>query len=162
MINEEMMQQCCLLFEKEIFYHQPGIQILYRRKESPIRCEKGWTGDNCDSCATNSGPAGLCDSCLTGWAGDNCAECARGWAGDNCAECARGWAGDNCTECARGWAGDNCNECDRGWTGPDCDACAANFGPVGQCDSCLIGWTGENCTEFLVINRPWNRRRNRP
>ena len=121
MVDGKTAQQCCFLNQTEIRYSQPGDQILYYWKEAKLRCKRGWTGRNCDTCAPNFGPSGQCDSCL------------------------KGWSGLNCDSCATGWAGPGCDGCATGWIGTDCDSCATNFGPDGRCDRCLTSWTGDNC-----------------
>ena len=158
MIDGEMTQQCCFLVQPEIQYSQPGDQIIYHRKEATLNCKRGWTGDNCDSCATNFEPPGQCGKCARGWSGENCNECSTGWTGDKCDSCARNfWPPGQCDSCLERWTGENCSECVKGWAGPeydgcatgragtDCDSCDVNFGPAGQCDRCLSGWAGDNC-----------------
>ena len=148
MIDREMTQQCYLLFDREIHYSQPGDQIIYLRKEVTVQCRKGWTGDNCDSCAPNFEPHGECNACVKRWAGPACDGCATGWSGTNCDVCDTNFGPPgSCDSCLSGFAGDNCSECDRGWTGPECDACDVNFEPPGNCSRCKTGWTGDNCTE---------------
>ena len=109
MIDGEMMQQCCLLHDKEIRYSQPGDQILYHREETMFQCRTGWTGDNCDICATNFGPPGSCDTCLAIFTGPECDACAPGWTGPDCQYCEGfGFSTEsNCTQCIQNgyWKG---------------------------------------------------------
>ena len=155
MIDGEMTQQCCLLLGNEIGYRQPGNQTLYHIIEAKIKCEKGWTGHNCDSCARNYGPAGLCDRCLTGWAGENCSECAIGWTGPECSSCATNFGPPGqCDSCLAGWTGDNCDVCGFGFsTESNCTECIQN----GLWEGTLNGkpleihltFTGESCSQFV-------------
>ena len=141
-----MTQQCCLLFDNEIRISQPGDQILYHHKEATIQCKRGWSGDNCDSCATNFEPPGQCNVCVNHWAGLACDGCATGWSGTNCDVCDTNFGPPElCDTCLTRWAGENCSECDRGWTGSECDVCAPNFEPPGNCSRCRTRWVGENC-----------------
>ena len=108
--------------------------ILYPKYATPVKCQTGWTGRNCDACAPNFGPPNQCDISLTGWAGENCTDCATNFRPPG-----------QCNMCITGWGGRDCGQCAGGWTGETCTECAVNYGPPGQCNSCLRGWSGFNC-----------------
>ena len=96
--------------------------ILYYKEESLVKCQTGWIGKNCDTCAQNFGPAGQCDQCLRGWNGENCSQCAANFGPPgHCDQCLRGWAGENCDVCEFGFSTEsNCTECIQNgtWAGP--------------------------------------------
>ena len=97
MVEGKTAQKCCFLNQTEIRYSQPGDQILYYWKDAKLQCKRGWTGDNCDTCAPNFGPEGQCTQCLRGWAGDNCDVCRFGFSTkSNCRECIQNgyWKGN--------------------------------------------------------------------
>ena len=130
-----MKQQCCLLFETTILYSQPRDQILYHRIEAMVQCRRGWEGDNCDVCATNFGPAGLCVSCVTGFAGENCSECDRGWAGSDCDVCDTNFGPPG-----------QCDKCLAGFTGLECHTCQGfGFSTESNCTECIQNgvWVGK-------------------
>ena len=99
MVEGQTAQQCCYLAEQTLRYSQPGDHILYYWKEGRLKCKRGWTGRNCDSCGTNLGPPGQYDSCMNGWTGENCDTCADGWLAPTCDQICDGFGYCNCGEC---------------------------------------------------------------
>ena len=95
--------------------------VLYYKSDTPIKCQTGWTGRNCDACAPNFGPPGQCAECFRGFAGENCNECVTNFGPPgNCNRCVLGWTGDNCDVCEFGFSREsNCTECIQNgyWTG---------------------------------------------
>ena len=125
---------CCLATESEIQYRKPGDMILYYKSGTPLKCQTGWTGRNCDACPPKFGPPGRCDQCLRGWAGENCDVCDTNF----------GPSGQ-CDSCVTGWGGEMCDSCAPGWTGSECDACEGfGFSMDSNCTRCIQNgkWTG--------------------
>ena len=81
-----MVNWCCMLSRSVIQYRQPGDMVLYYQKETPVTCQTGWTGDNCDSCAP-------------GWTGDDCDTCVDGWLPPTCDQICDGFGCCNQGEC---------------------------------------------------------------
>jgi len=55
-------------------------------------CDVGWGSDDCSVCDARHKPAGVCDTCRRGFAGERCESCARGYQGDDdCDVCDIGW-----------------------------------------------------------------------
>ena len=148
-----MVDSCCLLSGKDIHYRTLGNMILLYKKDTSLGCQRGWTGDNCDSRSTNFETDGECSRCRTGWTGQDCDECATNFGPDGqCDQCIRGWAEKNCSECAInfepsgqcnsslvGWVGDNCDACALRWTGQECDACERfGFSSEIGCTECIV------------------------
>ena len=109
-IDGPTTRQCCYLAETPLRYSHPGDQILYHRKEAKLECKKGWTGPNCDYCATNFGPPGQCDKCLPRFKGDDCDTCADGFLPPTCDQMCDGFGccnHGNCQGCIQNgrWEG---------------------------------------------------------
>ena len=101
MKQDPLIHWCCLVTESVIRYRKPRDMILYYRQETPMKCQRGSTGRNCDRCAPIYGPPGQCDLCLRGWTGENCSECDTNFGPPGqCDQCLRTWAGQNCNLCA--------------------------------------------------------------
>ena len=62
--------------------------ILYSKYATPVKCQTGWVGDQCDSCQT-------------GWTGERCDVCEFGFnVTSNCTECIQNgkWTGTHGVE----------------------------------------------------------------
>ena len=109
-VDEHLERQCCYLAEQTIHYRQPGEQILYYMNDAELKCKKGWTGQNCDSCVTNFEPPGECSRCRTGWTGEDCDACADGFLPPTCDQICDGFGccnHGNCQGCIQNgrWEG---------------------------------------------------------
>ena len=102
MVEGQTARQCCFLDQTEVQYRQPGNQILYYWKHAELQCQDkwigrnfdacavGWTGPDCDTCATNIGPPGQCNTCNDGWLPPTCDQICDGFGccdPDNCQGC---------------------------------------------------------------------------
>lgn len=129
-------------------------------------CEKGYTGDLCESrsqycqnvTCRNNGTClddltGYLCACQSGWMGNNCQEdideCKLNVCGINQLSCTNLPGSYNCT-CKSGWKGVNCSEdVDECW-GQPCNGNGNCTNTVGsyKCD-CDTGITGAGCDVFI-------------
>ena len=119
---------CCLISKQPLLFRKPGNVILYYKDNTPVQCQNGWAGDECEACAPRFEPPGECSRCSTGWSGDNCNTCAQGWTGDNCDACANNFGPTGvCDTCVGGWRGDSCDDCGFGFSREsNCTDCIQN------------------------------------
>ena len=52
--QESPTYRCCLVTDSEIQYRKPGDMILYSKYATPVKCQTGWEGRNCDACVLTS------------------------------------------------------------------------------------------------------------
>ena len=110
----------CFVTEPEVRFRKPGNMTVYYVKGSPLMCERGLAGQECDRCDT-------------------------GWAGSNCDACAPCLTGDNCDQCAPYCKEPDCDSCVQGRAGVSCDACAIYYSDESNCTMCLENgvWEGQ-------------------
>ena len=102
-----------------------------RKEPDCTECDDNFVGANCDTCAPNYYPQGVCTNL--------CIPRDNSLGHFSCSidgpVCLPGYTGTstNCVTCIGNRKEPDCTECDDNFVGTNCDTCAPNYHPPGQC-----------------------------
>ena len=125
-----------------------------RKEPDCTECDDSFVGANCDTCAPNYYPQGVCTNlciprdnslghfscsidgpvCLPGYTDTS----------TNCVTCSGNRKEPDCTTCDDNFQQPTCTSCIPKYTGPQCDVCEGNFKEPG-CTECDDNFVGTNC-----------------